>query len=62
MNPNGTMNVFNLSALQMSRSVSGSGSGSDYHMSDEEASVGTQRDFMWGVIMGYFLGTCCAVM
>jgi hypothetical protein len=29
---------------------------SDYHMSDEEASVGTQRDFLWGVIMGYFLG------
>ena len=65
MNPNGTMNVFNLSALQMSRSVSGSGSGSDYHMSDEEASVGTQRDFIWGVIMGYFLGmycTCCVVI
>ena len=47
-NSNGTGNVFDISTLRMSRS--------DYHMSDEEASVGTQRDFLWGVIMGYFLG------
>ena len=50
LNPDGSGNVFNLSALQMSRS------GSDYHISDEEASVGTQRDFLWGVILGYFFG------
>jgi hypothetical protein len=40
--------VFDISTLRMSRS--------DYHMSDEEASVGTQRDFLLGVIMGYFFG------
>jgi hypothetical protein len=44
-----TGGTFNLAALQqMSRN--------DYHLSDEESSVGTHRDFMWGIVMGYFLG------
>ena len=29
---------------------------SEFHSSEEESSIGTHRDFMWGIIMGYFLG------
>ena len=38
----------------------------EYHISDEESSIGTHRDFMWGILMGYFLGmylrTCDALL
>jgi predicted membrane-bound dolichyl-phosphate-mannose-protein mannosyltransferase len=50
-----TGGTFNLAALQqMSRN--------DYHLSDEESSVGTHRDFMWGIVMGYFLGETSGVL
>ena len=29
---------------------------SDYNLGEEETSMGTHRDFMYGIIMGYFLG------
>ena len=41
-------NMFSMTSLQISRN--------DYSLSDDESSVGTLRDFMLGIVVGYFLG------
>lgn len=40
--------MFSMTSLQISRN--------DYSLSDDESSVGTLRDFMLGIVVGYFLG------